>query len=252
MRPVELLAALLAPDRCLHCRGPAPPDAPLCGGCRGALPWLAAVGGCGRCGLPEPCPAGRCPAATAPFSRAWAPLAHEGPARTLVVAAKERAAERVGRLLGSAIAARVPGALVADRPVVVAVPADPGRRRRRGVDHAAVLAGRVAELLELPLAAPLRRAPAPGRAAQHRLDRAARAGLAAPLVVGAAPRTVLLVDDVHTTGATLRAAAGALRRAGSVDVRAVTATRALGGARTPRGRAPGGRSRLSTTVDRHR
>jgi predicted amidophosphoribosyltransferase len=38
---------------------------------------------------------------------------------------------------------------------------------------------------------------------------------------------VLLVDDVHTTGATLRACAVALQAAGAQEVRAVTAMRTL-------------------------
>jgi predicted amidophosphoribosyltransferase len=43
--------------------------------------------------------------------------------------------------------------------------------------------------------------------------------------VAAAPRSVLLVDDVLTTGATLTACAQALRGAGAVRVVALTFTR---------------------------
>ncbi len=50
MTALDLLLGALAPDRCLHCRGPAEAGAPLCPGCRAALPWLA-DGGCARCGL---------------------------------------------------------------------------------------------------------------------------------------------------------------------------------------------------------
>jgi predicted amidophosphoribosyltransferase len=44
---------------------------------------------------------------------------------------------------------------------------------------------------------------------------------------GEVPRSVLLVDDVLTTGATLSACARALRSSGSIRVTAITFTRRL-------------------------
>jgi len=87
-RLADELLALVVPPACLACRCVLPGAGdPLCPSCRRALPWLPEPR-CPRCALPAPC--GSCPAAGAPFGEAWAPLAHDGPARALVVALKFR------------------------------------------------------------------------------------------------------------------------------------------------------------------
>jgi predicted amidophosphoribosyltransferase len=221
----DLLAGLVAPGRCLACLGPAARGgALLCDPCRRTLPWLPRDG-CPRCALPRPCRPGRCPARGAAFVSAWAPLAYEGPARALALAGKERAARRVAPWFAAAMTARVPQAVVDGAQAVVPVPADPGRARRRGEDHAGLIAGAVASSLGLPVAPVLARPR--GAPAQHRQDRAGRARIAPPVLRAPPPHRVLLVDDVHTTGATLRAAAAVLRDGGARRVAVLTALRTL-------------------------
>lgn len=218
----------LIPPCCVACRsasGVARGD-PLCAACRGALPWLADR--CGRCGLPERHGARSCPARRQAFASAWSAVAYAGPVPPLVLALKDRGALPVAALMAAHLAATAPPETWGAGPAAVAlvpVPADPWRRRRRGVDHAGAIAAALGARVGVPVVAALRR---PRGSAQAGRSRTAR--LAAEVGVrtrGPVPRSAVLVDDVHTTGATLHACAQALRAAGSKEVRALSYARAL-------------------------
>lgn len=219
----ELLAAL-APPACAACGEPlSRAHDLLCGRCRAALPWLPRPC-CPRCALPAPCDP--CPACGAAYAAAWAPLAHDGPARQLVAALKFRGRLPLARLMAAQIAAGLPAPLLAGATIVPA-PLHPHRRRRRGFDQAALIAAALARASGRPLAPCLRRGGPPTRQlGAARATRVARGRLTIS-ADGPVPRTVLLVDDVHTTGATFDACARALRRAGAERVAAVSYARAL-------------------------
>ncbi len=237
------LLSLLVPPACAVCRVPLRDGgAVVCTGCLRRLPWLRGHR-CPRCALPRH--RSGCPAAGAAFDRAWAPLAYEGAARDLVAALKFRAALPVAGLMAAHLAANLPadlrrGTWIAARPAdvrgppsraaplaVVPVPAHRGRRRRRGFDAAALLAAALAGRTGLPLAPCLRRVDRGRR--QVGAGRVLRrsAGRFEAVLVAAPPRAALLVDDVHTTGATLDACARALKAGGAEAVAAVTYARTL-------------------------
>ena len=116
----------------------------------------------------------------------------------------------------------------------VPVPLHPWRRLSRGFNQAHDLA----RALHLPVVRALRRCRAT-RPQEHLTATARRHNVAgafalAHLAPGAdlAGAVVVLVDDVHTTGATLQSCARVLKDAGVREVRAVTAAVAR-----PRGQA---------------
>jgi competence protein ComFC len=100
--------------------------------------------------------------------------------------------------------------------VVTWAPTSPQRRGERGFDQAELIARQVARQLGLPCRRLLRR---PAGEPQTGHDRATRLVgpefSAKPRLAG---RRVLLIDDVVTTGATLRRAGDALREAGATTV----------------------------------
>jgi predicted amidophosphoribosyltransferase len=218
------LLALVVPPCCAACRAPGlPPAAVLCHGCRRALPWLP-PGVCERCALPLPCR--RCPAAGAAFECAWAAVAYEGVARDAVHALKFARARVLADVMAAQIAACAPPALLR-AGTLVAVPAHPLRQRTRGFDPARLLAHALAQRTGLPLTRALRRdARAARQLGATRAQRRERDRLGFT-ARGCAPPRAVLVDDVHTTGATLDACAAALRGAGAEHVVAITWARTL-------------------------
>jgi predicted amidophosphoribosyltransferase len=252
-RVMAELLAVLVPPACVVCRSALPrADLRLCSTCSRALPWLSGRL-CRRCGLPSH-RRGGCPAASAAFTRAWAPLAHDGVARELVAALKFRAALPVASLMAAHVAANLPPDLRAGSThaakaqpadpfprlnggppcprssgtvAIVPVPPQPARERRRGFDPAGTLATELAPRLGLPERACLRRRDRERRQVGASRAQRRRSGRLAIELRAPPPTRALLVDDVHTTGATLDACARALLAGGCREVVALTYTRTL-------------------------
>jgi len=219
---LRLLADLLAPRACAVCGLPGPS---CCAACLAALP-APPPPRCARCGHPWALAVTRCRECRGPLVRADQACLYAGAAPALVGALKDRRRRDLAPLMAAVIAARCPppprGA------VLVPVPLGTRRRRRRGFNQSALLAHGLARAWGAPVRADaLRRTgPEPPQRGASRRGRA-RQVAGAFHARGAVPEVCWLVDDVHTTGATLAACAVALRRAGAARVGAVAFARVV-------------------------
>lgn len=218
-----LARPLAAPGQCEVCRQWT--RGALCGDC--ITRFASAVPRCACCGLRLGLAApacGACLHAPPPFERTHCVADYGFPWDTLIARFKFASAVE----LAGELARRLHAALPADEPdpptLVLPVPLSPRRLAERGYNQAWELARRVARLRGLPARADVLLRPAE-TAHQADLDRAARqhnlrsAFMVDPRQRGAVQgRRVALVDDVMTTGATVREAASTLRRAGAAAV----------------------------------
>ncbi len=153
---------------------------------------------------------------------------HDGVWRDAVLAVKHGGDRQRAKQLGRLLADQSKRCGVAEGAVVIPVPMPLARRIDRGIDHAAEIARACARRLGARMIQPLRHEEGSmqarlGAAARRRGDVRIRSRGARELPAGV--RTVLIVDDVLTTGATIEQAAIALRESlGPVRVLAAVVT----------------------------
>jgi predicted amidophosphoribosyltransferase len=198
----------------------------LCARCRAALRLLGEPC-CARCGAPAAWPVTRCRECSGrrlAFASARAAVAYDGTVARVVAAWKERGLREVvgfaAELVADVVAAPRGDALTF-------VPPDSERRLKRGHHPAARLADELGERWSLDVLQLLSR---PGWQRPQRglpLAERRRNVKSAFRPRGDAPKTVVLIDDVYTSGATVAAAASALRKAGARRVDVVTFARAV-------------------------
>jgi len=180
----------------------------VCDGCAADLPWV------------EP------RVATAPFRAELAPLAYDFPIDAAIKALKFGRrlwyGPALAQLLGSVL-----DSLPDDLDAVLPVPLHWRRKWWRGFNQAREIARPVARQLGLPLVGGVRRA-RPTRAQSGLTATARRQNLRGAFVASHANdwRHVLIVDDVITTGATVRELARTVSRAGAEKVSVLAVARA--------------------------
>ena len=232
---LDPVLAVVFPARCPACARTldSPRRGPLCEACWSGLPrHRGAACGCGAPLAPGLSACGRCRRGLSAFAAGASLGPYEGALRIAVHELKYRSRRRVAVQISEAMLddPRVRGVL-AGAQALVPVPLHPRRQRKRGFNQSELLADALGRGAGIAVAA---------SALVRRQDTRFQTGLTAAArranVKGAfavrgrariAGRTVVLVDDVLTTGATASACAQALREAGAREVRLLTAARVI-------------------------
>lgn len=208
-KPILAPLRWLFPPRCLVCGESGQPEQDLCPACHAALPWLEQV----------------CEHSTLPVHAAFD---YRFPVDRLLPRLKFHRDFTAGRVLSQCLAAYFS---TLPRPAaLVPLPLHRLRLRSRGYNQALELAKPLAKALHIPLRHNLlvrKRA----TVAQSTLDAQSRQrNLQGAFTVAekvSLPNHVVLFDDVMTTGATLHAAAQALRQAGVAHIEAWVCARVV-------------------------
>lgn len=208
MNPLQILASFIYPPRCVFCGNICGIGMALCGECtyiKAEIPALT-------------------PAVIGPqLSGAVSACEYDGQAAKALLRLKRMPDKRTARFFTGLIAERVrarwPDIAFT---LVVAVPLNPASRKERGYNQAMLIAGEYARMLGLPVTDKLL-ARRDSTRVQHRLSLKERFANAAESYYAAQPgrangETVLLIDDILTTGATALACAAALMDAGAKAV----------------------------------
>ncbi|WP_312490373.1 ComF family protein [Sphingomonas sp.] len=209
------------PPRCPGCGEPVEADHRFCADCWGGLRFLDGEG-CPTCGLPGTGGAdlrcGPCLADPPVHAGIHAAVAYGPIARELPIRLKHGGRVGVADTMAGPMARRMP----TDAELLVPVPLHRWRLWRRGFNQAVLIAAAVSRRTGVPVArdALVRVKPTPLLRGLSPRERRAAVNAAFRVrdradVVG---RRVVLVDDVHTTGATAGACVRALLRAGATSV----------------------------------
>jgi ComF family protein len=235
--PVGTLLSAILPATCLLCERElewASSRAGVCARCWASVERHEQIG-CPLCGDPGTVPNTPCLTcrdAPQPWRAATSFGPYRGALRELVLRFKTRGADDLDRPLGEMLVSAWRVAGWVQPALITSVPMTSLRRLRRGYDQAELLARQVARELETPFISTLSRRP--GRP-QERRTRAERLMLRSTAFRERRPLegTILLVDDVLTTGATAAACTRALLRAGADAVDVLTLARAERPGRMP-------------------
>lgn len=253
----EAVLEVLSPTRCAGCERP---GELICEACLTRIEVIDPAHACTRCGAPfgdllcTECGAGAdednaLPGANTELPTLGRSSFHPGGALDRCLAAtvfadpvpriirtyKDAGERRLGALIAELmfdaaehaelVAPDRYGGILNGAEAVTFVPVTAAAFNRRGFDHMEVIARRMAELAGLPLIDALAKHGSADQRSLGRAERQERSRDVYEVVEPVAGMRLLLLDDVITTGATMRAAASALHAAGAAHVDALAFAR---------------------------
>ncbi len=223
---LDLIQQHIYPSTCLLCGAAGEKSLDLCAHCRNELPRNHNP--CRRCALPLPTEApnhslcGECRNKAPHFERALAPFLYQHPIAELISGLKFHQKLAHSRPMAELLLAHVEQEMDEVPELLIPVPLHPGRLMERGYNQALELARPLSKRLGIPLDfhSCRRTRPTPPQTSLHKKERHKNVRGAFEVVREIPARHVTLVDDVATTGSTVRELARELRRHGvqRVDV----------------------------------
>ena len=237
------LFSLLFPSDCRICRSPLTTisSLPVCGPCLGQIAPLEGLL-CRCCGEKlfssfadsEDGPlCGICRLAEPQFRRAVAYGPYEGALRDLIHLFKYQGIKPAGKLLGQLLHQATASLALPDSVIVIPVPLWTGKRNARGFNQAEAIARTFMSFqhsssIQLETAVLVRTRDTASQTGLTRHQRRAnvRGAFAVVQREKVKGRSILIVDDVMTTGTTAAECARVLRRAGAKEVFVATVARA--------------------------
>lgn len=236
----RLSHALLPPSSCLLCAS-STTEAVICPACRADLPWRNhAAQYCAQCGLPSPlhrvsasddiCP--HCQTAPPAFTQTIAAFDYEFPLRQLIHRYKYGGELSLARFFAHALAHAIAQQThfnVSPNTVLLPLPLHAQRLRERGFNQAMEIARPLSKLLGLPCRPHLcqRHRPTVPQAGLARKDRLTNLRHAFSCAHELQGQSILLLDDVMTTGSSVQECARTLLLHGASRVDVVVVARAL-------------------------
>ena len=207
---------LIFPPKCPYCRKILEdPRAPVCPSCQPGLPWLEGKAGERRVDFTEGC---------------FSPLGYRGAVPEAARRYKFGRVRAYAAPFGAVMAQCLQDRLPEGADLITWCPLSKTRRRERGFDQAELLARAVGRALSIPAAGTLKKVkdtdPQSGLEEESARRANARGAYALLPGISLAGKTVVLTDDVVTSGATMSECAGVLLMAGAGAVYGLTLAQA--------------------------